>query len=104
MGKRSTSGGFDEYLPVVEMLLDHFDTIYEEDADRHLVEVNLFDGMDNTTRSLLQAYIKLGWKKLDKYYTLLTSAACVGAVIFHPCKKWSVLDQLWGSTINFVEG
>ena len=35
MGKRSTSGGFDEYLPVVEMLLDHFETdlkgtIYED--------------------------------------------------------------------------
>jgi hAT family C-terminal dimerisation region len=25
-----------------------------------------------------------------------TSAAYVGAVIFHPCKKWSALDQLWG--------
>src|SRR5580658_1582563 len=104
-GKCSTSGSFDEYFPVVEMLLDHFETdlkgtIYEEDADRHLVEVNLFDGMDNTTRSLLQVYIKLGWKKLDKYYTLLTSAACMGTVIFHPCKKWSVLDQLWGWTIN----
>jgi len=100
-GKRSTSGGFDEYFPVVEMLLDHLETalkgtIYEEDADRHLVEVNLFDGMDNTTRSLLQVYIKLGWKKLDKYYALLTSAAYVGAIIFHPCKKWSALDQLWG--------
>jgi len=60
-GKRSTSGGFDEYFPVVEMLLDHLETafkgtIYEEDADRHLVEVNLFDGMDNTTRSLLQVW------------------------------------------------
>ena len=60
-GKRSTSGGFDEYLPVVEMLLDHFETdlkgtIYEEDADRHLVEVNLFDGMDNTTRTLASLY------------------------------------------------
>jgi hypothetical protein len=83
------------------MLLDHFETdlegtIYEEDADRHLVEVNLFDG-------LLQVYIKLGWKKLDKSYTLLTSAAHVGAVIFHLCKNWSVLDQLWSSTINFVK-
>jgi hypothetical protein len=51
--------------------------------------------MDNETRSLLQTYIKLGWKKLDKYNALLTSAAYVGAVIFHPCKKWSALDQLW---------
>lgn len=100
-GERSTSGGFDEYFPVVEMLLDHLETavkgtIYEEDDDKHLVEVDLFDGMDNQTRRLLQAYIKLGWKKLDKYYGLLGSSAYVGAVVFHPCKKWSSLDCLWG--------
>ena len=45
---------------------DHFETALkgtiEEDTDRHLVEVNLFDGMDNMTRNFLQVYIKLGWK------------------------------------------
>ena len=79
------------------MLLDHLETALKGTIyDRHLVEVELFEGMDNKTRtSLLQTYIKLGWKKLDKYYALLTSAAYVGTVIFHPCKKWSASDQLW---------
>ena len=103
MGKRSTSGGFDEYLPVVEMLLDHFETdlkgtIYEEDADRHLVEVNLFDGMDNTTRSLLQAYIKLGWKKLDKYYRYTLDFCCLRGRSHFPSMQ-EVVGV--GSTLGF---
>jgi hypothetical protein len=73
------------------------------------VEVNLFDGMDNTTRSLLQVYIKLGWKKLDKYYALLTSAAYVGAVNFCPSMQevigvGSTLGPIAFSIINFMEG
>jgi hypothetical protein len=46
------------HLPAVEMLLDHLETalkgtIYEADADRHLVEVELFEGMDNKTRTIV---------------------------------------------------
>ncbi|EFZ03855.2 hAT family dimerization domain protein [Metarhizium robertsii] len=99
-GKRSTSGGFDEYFQVVEMLLDHLElavqgVVIEENDDQVMEEIHLFDDMDTKTRRLLKVYIKLGWKKLNDYYDKLTSTAYVAAVVFHPCKKWRVLEQLW---------
>jgi hypothetical protein len=99
-GKRSTSGGFDEYFPVVEMLLDHLElavqgVIIEENKDQVMEEIHLFDDMDQKTRRLLKIYIKLGWKKLNDYYGKLTSTAYVAAVVFHPCKKWRALERLW---------
>ncbi|KAL6405347.1 Ribonuclease H-like protein [Ilyonectria robusta] len=99
-GKRSTSGGFDEYSQVVEMLLDHLElavqgVIIEENDDQIMEEVHLFDDMDAKTRRLLKIYIKLGWKKLNDYYGKLTSTAYIAAVVFHPCKKWRALEQLW---------
>ncbi|OAQ58411.1 ribonuclease H-like protein [Purpureocillium lilacinum] len=102
---RSTCGSFDEYFPVFEVLLDHLEsaiegTIFEEVEDpvtreKKDVEVAIYDGLDSRTRRLLKVYIKLGWKKLHKYYSRLTSAAYVGAVVFNPAKKWRLLDQLW---------
>ncbi|KID98777.1 Ribonuclease H-like protein, partial [Metarhizium majus ARSEF 297] len=104
-GSRSTCGSFDEYFPVFEILLDHLEsaidgTILEEIEDpvskeKRDVEVSIFDGLDNKTRKLLKVFIKLGWKKLHKYYNRLTSAAYVGAVVFNPTKKWCLLDRLW---------
>ncbi|OAQ58072.1 hypothetical protein VFPPC_11385 [Pochonia chlamydosporia 170] len=104
-GARSTCGSFDEYFPVFEILLDHLEsaiegTILEEVEDpvskeKRDVEVAIFDGLDNKTRKLLKVFIKLGWKKLHKYYNRLTSAAYVGAVVFNPAKKWRLLDRLW---------
>jgi hypothetical protein len=98
-GKKSTSRGFDEYLPVVEMLLDHLELavqgiIIEENEDQIMEEVHLFEDMDKETRRLLKIYIKLGWKKLNNYYGKLTSAAYAAAVVFHPCKKWRALERL----------
>ncbi|KAM3538461.1 hypothetical protein ARSEF1564_008622 [Beauveria bassiana] len=58
-------------------------------------EVQLFEDMDAKTRRLLKIYIKLGWKKLNEYYEKLNSTAYVAAVVFHPCKKWQALEQLW---------
>ncbi|OBS15043.1 hypothetical protein FPOA_14063 [Fusarium poae] len=71
--KRSTSGGFDEYFPTVEMLLDHLElavqgVMIEENEDQIMEEVQLFNDMDVNTRRLLKVYIKLGWKKLNEYY------------------------------------
>lgn len=104
-GTRSTCGSFDEYFPVFEILLDHLEsaiegTIFEEVEDpvskeKKDVEVSIYDGLDNKTRKLLKVFIKLGRKKLHKYYSRLTSAAYVGAVVFNPAKKWRLLDQLW---------
>ncbi|KID81619.1 Ribonuclease H-like protein [Metarhizium guizhouense ARSEF 977] len=99
-GQRSTSGGFDEYFQVVEMLLDHLElviqgVVIEENDDQMMEEVHLFDDMDAKTRRLLKIYVKLGWKKLNDYYSKLTSTAYVAAVVFHPCKKWRTLEQLW---------
>ncbi|KFA77097.1 hypothetical protein S40288_09729, partial [Stachybotrys chartarum IBT 40288] len=95
-GTKSTCGNFDEYFPVFEMLLDHLEnaiegTIFDEVEDpvtkEKDVDVAIYDGLDNRTRGLLKVFIKLGWKKLHKYYTLMTSAAYVGAVVFNPAKK-----------------
>lgn len=104
-GARSTCGSFDEYFPVFEILLDHLEsaiegTIFEEVEDpvtkeKQDVEVSIYEGLDNRTRRLLKVFIKLGWKKLHKYYSRLTSAAYVGAVVFNPTKKWRLLDRLW---------
>jgi hypothetical protein len=99
-GKRSTSGGFDEYFPTVEMLLDHLElavqgVMIEENEDQNMEEVQLFNDMDVNTRRLLKVYIKLGWKKLNEYYGKLSSTAYVAAVVFHPCKKWRALERLW---------
>jgi hypothetical protein len=99
-GKRSTSGGFDEYFPTVEMLLDHLElavqgVMIEENEDQIMEEVQLFNDMDVNTRRLLKVYIKLGWKKLNEYYGKLSSTAYVAAVVFHPCKKWRALERLW---------
>jgi hypothetical protein len=104
-GARLTCGSFDEYFPVFEILLDHLEgaiegTIFEEVEDpvskeKKDVEVSIYDGLDSRTRRLLKVFIKLGWKKLHKYYNRLTSAAYVGAVVFNPAKKWRLLDQLW---------
>ncbi|KAK2684765.1 hypothetical protein QWA68_016289 [Fusarium oxysporum] len=99
--KHSTSGVFNEYFQVVEILLDHLElavqgVIIEENDDHIMEEVHLFDDMDAKTQRLLKIYIKLGWKKLNEYYGKLTSTAYIAAVVFHPCKKWRTLGQLWG--------
>ena len=91
-GKRSTSGSFDEYFPVIEMLMNHLEDaingiIWEEDKDMNMVQVDLFQNMHKKTRRLLKVYIKLAWKKLDRYYTLLTPTTYITIVVFHPCKK-----------------
>lgn len=99
-GRRSTSGGFDEYFQVIEMLLDHLElavqgVIIEENDAQVMEEVHLFADMDAKTRRLLKIYIKLGWKKLNEYYEKLSSTAYIAAVVFHPCKKWRALEKLW---------
>jgi hypothetical protein len=99
-GKRPTSGGFDEYFPTVEMLLDHLElavqgVMIEENEDQIMEEVQLFNDMDVNIRRLLKVYIKLGWKKPNEYYGKLSSTAYVAAVVFHPCKKWRALERLW---------
>ncbi|KAM4060204.1 ribonuclease H-like protein [Hirsutella rhossiliensis] len=80
-------------LPVVEMLLDHLElavqgVIIEENEDQTMKEVHLFNDMDARTRRVLKIYIKLGWKKLNDYYSKLTSTAYVAA-------KWRALERLW---------
>lgn len=98
--QRSTSGGFDEYFQVVEMLLDYLElavqvVVIEENDDQMMEEIHLFDDMDTKTQRLVKIYVNLGWKKLNDYYSKLTSTAYVAAVVFHPCKKWRTLEQLW---------
>ena len=120
-GARSTCGSFDEYFPDFEILLDHLEsaiegTIFEEVEDpvtkeKKGVEVAIYDGLDNRTRRLLKVFIKLGWKKLHKYYNRLTSAVYVGAVVFNPARsetaasyalailnpasRWGYFENMW---------
>jgi hypothetical protein len=49
----------------------------------------------DVTRKLLQVHIRLGWYKLEEYYNKLNSLAYVAAVIFHPCSKLKLLEDLW---------
>jgi hypothetical protein len=79
-GVRSTCGGFDEYFPVFEILLDHLEsaiegTIYEEVEDpvskeRKDIEVAIYDGLDNRTRRLLKVFIKLGGRSCTSTITV----------------------------------
>lgn len=99
-GFRPISGGFDDYFPAFEHLLDHLEEakkgiIYEEDDRGNTLEVDLFADLEPDTVKILKTYINLGWKKLDKYYNKLTSASYIGAVIFNPYRKWEFLDQIW---------
>ena len=50
IGKRSTSGSFNEYFSVIKMLIDHLEdaingTVYKEDADKNMARVDLFKNM-----------------------------------------------------------
>lgn len=98
VGSRSTSGSFNEYFPVIEVLLDHLELavrgkLVSEGEDNQFKETDLFNNLDTRTRQLLQVYIRLAWKKMNK--TLMTSPAYVAAVVFHPWEKWETLDALW---------
>lgn len=44
--------------------------LIQKEAD--FIEVDLYEGLNRSTRRLLKVYIKLGWKKLDKYYNKLS--------------------------------
>ncbi|XP_044718005.1 Ribonuclease H-like protein [Hirsutella rhossiliensis] len=89
-GGRSTCGSFDEYFPVFEILLDHLESA---------IEGTIFEEVeDPVTRE--KKDVELGWKKLHKYYSRLTSAAYVGAVVFNPTKSWRLeyeakLLEIW---------
>ncbi|KAM4055436.1 ribonuclease H-like protein [Hirsutella rhossiliensis] len=89
-GGRSTCGSFDEYFPVFEILLDHLESA---------IEGTIFEEVeDPVTRE--KKDVELGWKKLHKYYSRLTSAAYVGAVVFNPAKSGafsinSKLLEIW---------
>jgi hypothetical protein len=116
---RQTLGRFDEYLPVVEFLLDHLETavtgwiidLSSETANQDFTQLNIFEGivhshfvgfffyfllgMDRKTRRILKVYLRLGWLKLHAYYEKLTSIAYAGAVVMNPFRKLPFLQQLW---------
>ena len=57
--------------------------------------INIFTDIGVETRRLIKVFIKLAWQRLDKYYHLMTPIAYVAAVVFHPCKKWRLVEQMW---------
>lgn len=111
VGVRSTTGAFEEYFPLVESLLDHLERCArgdcivqaessdpfnaDPDQDHGFVTIKLFDGLDTDTRKLLKVYIRLGWYKLDEYYSKLNSLAYAAAVIMYLCLKFELLNELW---------
>ena len=68
-GTRSTCGSFNEYFPIIEILLDYLEsvikgTIYEEIKDlgtkeRKDIKTAILKGLDSKTRKLLKVFIKL---------------------------------------------
>jgi len=99
-GTRSTSGGFWEYFPNFEMLLDHLEdaeegTVTRRDENKQYYTVDIFKDLDAKTRRWLKIHVKLAWKRLDKYYNLFDQLPYVAAVLLHPCKKWKALEELW---------
>ena len=100
-GTRSTCGGFWEYFPTFELLLDHLEEAEEGTVtcfgeNREYCTVDIFKDMDAKTRRWLKVHVKLAWKRLDKYYNLFSQLAYIAAVLLHPCKKWRALEELWG--------
>ncbi|KAL6402727.1 Ribonuclease H-like protein [Ilyonectria robusta] len=98
--KRSTTGAFHEYLPCFELLLDHLEEavqgrVLRENVDGEMEIINIFTDIGVETRRLIKVFIKLAWQRLDKYYHLMTPIAYVAAVVFHPCKKWRLVEQMW---------
>ncbi|KAM3537512.1 hypothetical protein ARSEF1564_009566 [Beauveria bassiana] len=77
-GTRSTCGSFDEYFPVIEILLDHLEsaiegTVYEEIEDpgtkeRKDIETAIFEGLDSKTWNLLKK-----WRLLDLLWSRVPS-------------------------------
>jgi hypothetical protein len=51
--------------------------------------------MDHQTRRVLKVYLRLGWVKLNTYYSGLTAMAYPGALVMNPFKKTAVLRILW---------
>ncbi|KAH8193729.1 hypothetical protein TruAng_012103 [Truncatella angustata] len=108
-GERATSGGFDEYFPQIETLLDHLemcaaDKCYQEVEDpddpggpkiQSIVQV--FEGLNRTQRRLLKLHIWMGWWKLQTYYNRMTSLAYAAAVIFNPTVKLSGLAEIFNT-------
>ena len=99
-GIQSTCGGFWEYFPVFELLLDHLEeaekgSVTQIDEDGEYYTVDIFKDIDAKTRRWLKVHIKLAWKRLDKYYNLFKQLAYIAAVVLHPCKKWRTLEELW---------
>lgn len=97
---QATSGGFDQYFPTIELLLDHLEEakkgiIYEEDENHGIVAHDLFEGIDASAVRFAKIYISLGWKKLTEYYAKFDNAAYVAAVLFNPGMKWQHLEQAW---------
>ncbi|KAJ3455467.1 hypothetical protein MRS44_016949 [Fusarium solani] len=98
--KRSTTGAFHEYLLCFELLLDHLEEaiqgrVLKENAEGEMEIINIFTDVGVETRQLIKVFIKLAWQRLDKYYHLMTPIAYVAAVVFHPCKKWRLVEQMW---------
>jgi hypothetical protein len=51
--------------------------------------------MDHQTRRVLKVYLRLGWVKLNTYYSGLTAIAYAGALVMNPFKKTAALRILW---------
>jgi hypothetical protein len=72
---------FDDVAKVVADLPEHFTT-----AEHHL-----------------STNIRLGWQKLNEYYTRLDdNSIYVAAVVLHPRMKWSYLEKRWQERPNWL--
>ena len=92
-GGKPSHGALWEILPVLEKLLQHFESL-EQQAKRG-------DFNDNPR---IQSLITLAWGKTKDYYKKTdASIAWMAAVVLHPRFKWAYFDRTWtGNEASFV--
>jgi len=67
-------------LPSIDFLLDQYKKALEE----------------NTTNRVLSSMIRVGWEKLDKYFSATDRAPVyLAAVVLHPRLKWRYFEIRW---------
>ncbi|TKA60547.1 hypothetical protein B0A49_13096 [Cryomyces minteri] len=87
------AGAIWEVLPVMESLLKHLEDTKRRYADLAASEDSAF----------LRVNSNLGWKHLNKYYTLTDETPVyLSAVVLHPAYKWRWIERKWRNRPEWV--
>ncbi|TKA47803.1 hypothetical protein B0A49_12989, partial [Cryomyces minteri] len=87
------AGAIWEVLPVMESLLKHL-----EDTKRRYADLAA-----SGDSAFLRVNSNLGWKHLNKYYTLTDETPIyLSAVVLHPAYKWRWIERKWRNRPEWV--